>query len=314
MTPSEFSRSVERGGSARTLGDTDTLELYADGLRFFARAAGPEDGPLVVLLHGFPELSRSWHHQLPALAAAGYRAVAPDLRGYGRTERRGPYDLRTLAGDVAGMVRALGRERAVVCGHDWGGAIAWAAATYAPQVVERLVVLNCPHPAAFARELRVNPRQLLRSRYMLAFQLPWLPERLLARDRAAAIARALRGGAYRRDAFPRDELERYREAFASREAAAAALAYYRAAFRERGAFGRAARARPVSAPTLVVWGVRDRFLGLETIAPEKLAPWFAPGNAPAVVLIAEAGHFVQNEAPGEVNRAILTWLAETGRG
>ncbi|WP_242343923.1 alpha/beta fold hydrolase [Anaeromyxobacter terrae] len=291
----------------------ETVELEANGLRFFALAAGPADGLLVLLLHGFPELSRSWLHQLPALAAAGYRAVAPDLRGYGRTERRGPYDLRTLAGDVAWLVRALGRERAIVCGHDWGGAMAWAAATYAPRVVERLVVLNCPHPATLARELLVNPRQLLRSRYMLAFQLPWLPERLLARDHAAAIARALRGGAYRRDAFPRDELEPYREAFASPDAAAAALGYYRAAFRGGGSFGRDARTRPVAAPTLVVWGVRDRFLGLETIAPEKMAPWFAPGNAPAVVLVPEAGHFVQNEAPDEVNRAILTWLAETAR-
>lgn len=199
-----------------------------------------------------------------------------------------------------------------MCGHDWGGAIAWAAATYDGRVVERLVVLNCPHPAAFARELVTNPRQLARSRYMLAFQLPWLPERLLARDRAAAVARALRGGAYRRDAFPDDELARYREAFAAPGAAAAALAYYRTAFRRPAPLSRDARARPVAAPTLLVWGVHDRFLGLETIAPEKLAPFFAPRNAPAVVLV-DAGHYVQNEAPEEVNRAILTWLAETGR-
>jgi pimeloyl-ACP methyl ester carboxylesterase len=291
----------------------DSLTIPANGIVFSALAAGPADGPLVLLLHGFPELSRSWRHQLPALAGAGYRAVAPDLRGYGQTERRGPYDLGTLAADVAALVRALGRERAIVCGHDWGGAIAWAAATYDGRVVERLVVLNCPHPAVLARELLVNPRQLARSRYMFAAQLPWLPERLLARDRAAAIARALRGGAYRRDAFPDEELERYREAFASRGAAAAALAYYRTAFRRGGSLARDARARPVAVPVLIVWGVHDRFLGLETIAPVKTAPFLAPGNVPAVVLIEDAGHFVQNEAPGEVNRAILEWLATTRR-
>lgn len=290
----------------RYAASVDTLALQANGLRFAALADGPGDGPLALLLHGFPELARSWRHQLPALAAAGWRAVAPDLRGYGGTEKRGPFDLATLAADAAGLVRALGRERAVVIGHDWGGAVAWAVAGRHPEVVSRLVVLNAPHPSAFARELRRNRRQLLRSSYMLLFQVPLLPEWLLTRDRAAGVARALRGGSYVRSAWPAEELEPYRRAFLQPGAARAALGYYRAAF--RGRRSRGPRPRPISAPTLILWGVEDRFLGVETIARAKLAPYLSPGNAPEIVPIEGAGHFVQNEAPEQVNAALLRWL------
>ena len=291
----------------------EEVTLTANGLRFYGLAAGPADGPLVLLLHGFPEFSRSWRHQLPALAGAGYRAVAPDLRGYGRTDKRGPYDLRTLAADAAGLVGALGRERAVVVGHDWGGAIGWMAAHVEPDVVERLVVLNCPHPATMSAEILRNPRQLARSSYILVFQLPRLPERLLTRERAAAVAKTLRGGSHVRSAWPPEELERYREAFLRPGVAAAAVSYYRAAFRRPLASRRAARARPITAPTLVIWGAQDRALGEELIGPEKLEPWFATGTAPEIRRIEEAGHFVQNEAPERVNVELLSWLGEARR-
>jgi epoxide hydrolase 4 len=281
--------------------------IRANGVELFARAAGPERGPLVVLLHGFPESSRSWRHQLPALAAAGWRAVAPDLRGYGRSTKEGPYDLRTLAADVAGIVRGLGRERAAVVGHDWGGAAAWAAATLQPEVVDRLAVLNCPHPAVLAREIARNPRQLLRSLYVLAFQLPLVPEWLLTRRRAALVAALVRGGSAVRGVWPRDVLDEYRESFLRPGAARAALGYYRAAVRGPRVF-RGARAHPIRAPTLVVWGARDPALLEETVALSKMAPYFAPGNAPRVVRLADAGHFVQNEAPERVNAALVGWL------
>jgi pimeloyl-ACP methyl ester carboxylesterase len=284
------------------------LELTANGLRFHALAAGPEDGPLVLLLHGFPELSRSWRHQLPALAEAGFRAVAPDLRGYGRTERRGPYRMGTLVADVAGLVRALGAERATVAGHDWGGAIAWATAHSRPEVVERLAILNAPHPAALAHELRHNRRQRRRSRYMLFFQLPWLPERVLTRDRSAYVARALVGGSHNRAAFPPEELEHYRAAFSEPGAMSAALAYYRAAGRRRLRRRQSSRRPPIEAPTLILWGTRDRFLGEELLRPELLAPHFAAGVEPEIVRIDDAGHFVQNEAPDRVNAELLRWL------
>ena len=204
------------------------LFVEANGLRFHALAAGPSSGPLVLLLHGFPEYSRSWRHQLPALARAGYRAVAPDLRGFAQTDKRGPYDLATLVEDLAALVRALGRDRAAVVGHDWGGAIAWMAAHRRPEVVERLAVLNAPHPAAIAREIVRNPRQLARSAYVLAFLIPRLPERLLTARRAWAVAAILRAGARVKSAWAPEELERYRQAFLEPGAARSALGYYRA--------------------------------------------------------------------------------------
>ena len=277
------------------------IELRANGIRFAALAAGPEDGPLVVLLHGFPELARSWRHQLPALAGAGFRAVAPDLRGYGGTERRGPYDLETLAADAVGLITAAGAERAVLVGHDWGGAIAWAAAHLYPDRVERLAVLNAPHPALMREDLRTSREQRRRSRYLFLFQLPWLPERLLARNGGRAIARALLGGSHVREAWPEDELERYRAAFSRPADLSGPLAYYRAAFRR----GSPAAVGVVTAPVLVLWGVHDRFLA-PALADDKRLRRYAPDLR--VVRIADAGHFVQNEAPKRVNDELLAWL------
>ncbi len=286
----------------------EELDLRAGGRRFFALADGPGNGPLVLLLHGFPELSRSWRHQLRALGAAGHRAVAPDLRGYGRSDLSGPYDMRTLAGDVAALVEAIGRERATVVGHDWGGAVAWATTVHEPRAVERLAVLNCPHPGVLAEEMLRNPRQLLRSWYIFFFQLPWLPDRMLARDGARQVARALRGGSWVRGAFPPEELAIYREAFARPGAARAALGYYRAAFRGSLAVRREGRRRPIAVPTLVLWGARDRFLGREMADAGKMAPYFAPGNVPSIRFLEEAGHYVQNEDPQGVNAELLSWL------
>lgn len=289
------------------------LHLRSNGISFFALAEGPEDGPLVLLLHGFPELSRSWSHQLPALAAAGYRAVAPDLRGYGKSSKVGPYDLGTLSRDVAGLVRALGRARATVVGHDWGGAVAWASAVLEPASVERLVVMNCPHPGVMADALRRNPRQMARSWYMAFFQLPWIPEWILTRRGAEAVARALRGGSHRRESWTREELAHYRAAFLQPGAARGALGYYRAIFRSPLALRRAGRERPIAVPTLVLWGVRDRFLGRETVDRAEMAPYFAPGTVPEIRFVEEAGHFVQNEAPERVNAELLDWLGPARR-
>jgi pimeloyl-ACP methyl ester carboxylesterase len=286
----------------------ETLELVANGIRFHALAAGPVGGPLVLCLHGFPELSRSWRHQLPALAESGYRAVAPDLRGYGETELRGPYDVRALVDDVAGLVEALGQDRAVLIGHDWGGAVAWSTAVLRPSVVDRLVAVNCPPPAVLFRAMVRSPAQLAKSWYILFFQLPWLPERRMAADDAAVVARALVGGAHRRGVWPPEELRLYRTAFARPGRAKAAIDWYRAAFRRTLRPRRPRRAARVVAPTLVLWGVEDRFLGRELVAPERLRRVLADGNLPTVVWIEDAGHFVQNEAPERVNAELLRWL------
>ncbi len=150
-----------------------TEKIQIGNLQVHAVVEGPEDGPPIVMLHGFPEFWYSWRYQIKALAAAGYRTVAVDQRGYNLTDKRGPYDVFTLAGDVVGLVRALGHERAVVMGNDWGGVLAWVLGARHPDIVERLIVLNAPHPSAGLMALRaMYLPQVLKSWYVLAFPDP----------------------------------------------------------------------------------------------------------------------------------------------
>jgi len=279
-------------------------------------------GPLVLFLHGFPDFSYGWRHQLTALAAAGYRAVAPDLRGYNRSSkprRVAAYDLPVLGADVAALVRALGEERAAaIVGHDWGGVIAWHVAEQRPELLERLVILNAPHPAAFAREL-ATPDQVARSAYVFFFQLPWLPEFVLrAGGSYAPLLRALRRMVKRPGAMTDTDLARRRDALAQPGALTAALNYYRAfgrrlarravrraiarLFGGAGA-GRGERSATVQAPTLLLWGERDPALGVRlTEGLERWVPRLEVRRFP------KAGHWVQLDEPDVVSEAIVEWV------
>lgn len=264
---------------------------------------GPADGPLVVLLHGFPELNISWKHQIPPLAAAGYRVIAPNQRGYPGSVRDGSFATVDLAADVIAMVDAVGAEQAVIVGHDWGGAVAWTVASRYPSRVAALAVMNCPPPWVLAAHLLRDPRQIRRSWYVFFFQLPTLPEKMMVR----AIPGALRGGSYVREAWNRESLSPYAEAFATEESVSGPLNWYRAAFRptRRPAAG---RRRPIVAPVLIVWGVHDRFLGMNLVSPQALRTTLAYPNEAELVTVESAGHFVQNEAPEEVTTALIDWL------
>jgi pimeloyl-ACP methyl ester carboxylesterase len=262
-------------------------------------------GPLVVLLHGFPEFWYSWRHQIPALAGAGFRVLAPDLRGYNESDKRAgvsSYGLDKLTGDVLGLIRHAGAERATVVGHDWGGVIAWHVAMHHPEVVDKLVVLNAPHPAAYRREL-ARPAQLLKSWYVFFFQLPWLPERMLRAGGYAFLERTLRREAVRPGAFSSDDIWEYKRALAQPGALTAAINYYRAAFRHLRDAGR--DARPIAAPTLLIWGEQDRYL--RSRLTEGLAPWVPDLR---IERLAEASHWVQNDAPAEVNRLLVEFLLQ----
>ena len=187
------------------------------------------DGPLMVCLHGFPEFWYSWHHQMEAPSSAGYRVVAPDLRGYNESSKptgRLSYGTEVLVDDVVGLIAHLGEDRAVIVGHDGGGMIAWAVAAHRPASVHAMVALNAPHPLAWTAGLW-DPRQALRSWYMLLFQLPWLPE-ALARRRNFALADRMLGEVANADAFSREDIALYKRAIAQPSALAAALNYYRA--------------------------------------------------------------------------------------
>lgn len=293
-----------------------------EGIRLHAVTAGPAEGPLVVLLHGFPDFWYSWRHQIPALAAAGHRVVAPDLRGYNHSSRPSgvaAYRMSRLAGDVSGLIAACGAERASVVGHDWGGAVAYATASRRPDLVERLVLCNCPHPASFARALG-TPAQLLRSSYMLFFQLPFVPEVVLSARGRAALRWALRSAAAGPDTFTEADLDRYAEAFAEPGAFTGPLNLYRAMGRSmvrrrrpgRGADttseGAGATAGEVRAPTLVLWGERDPVLGADLAEPpSRLVP------DSRVVRIPEASHWVHADAPDRVNELLLDFLPPPGQ-
>jgi pimeloyl-ACP methyl ester carboxylesterase len=282
-----------------------TREGYAvsNGVAFHYVAAG-ERGPLVLLLHGFPEFWYSWRAQLPALGQH-FRVVAPDLRGYNLSGRTtSGYDIRTLCADIAGLIDAFGEREAMVVGHDWGGVIAWALAIRAPERVRRLVILNAPHPGTFLRELR-RPRQLRRSWYVGLFQLPRLPERLIARHDYAAIRAICRGvnRQQRREVLTDEDTERFVAAIARPGALTAAINYYRALLRH----GPAALGplRQITAPTLVLWGERDPALGVYLL--NGLERWVRELE---VRRFPDAGHWLNQEYPAEVNAALLAFLGE----
>lgn len=274
------------------------------GLRLHYLAAG--SGPSVVLLHGFPEFSWTWKHQLRALVAAGFRGLAPDLRGYHLSDKPTgvrAYAIEELVGDVAAFIESEAGGRAIVVGHDWGGVIAWRLAAWRPELVSRLAILNAPLPAAYSRELRRNPLQWLRSWYMLCFQVPGLAEWALARRNFAALDGTFRDAAGR-SLFSAEDRERFKEAMAVPGTLTAALNYYRAAFR----FGRGFAASPqtITVPTLVVWGERDPYLG--SGLSRGLERWVTDLR---VERLPNVGHWVQHEAPEHVNQLLLSFFQES---
>ena len=273
------------------------------------RIARAGSGPLVVMLHGFPECWYSWRHQLRDLSDS-FDCVAPEMRGYGETDAPvgvANYALDKLVGDVADLVEALGRRRAVIVGHDWGGGVAWATALMRPEVVERLIILNCPHLKRFSEELRRNPRQMLRSWYMLFFQLPGLPEALFRARNFAALDSALKNGTVRKDAITEDDMRYFREAFKNPYSMTAAINYYRANVRT-GFMAKSGEGswidRKIAAPTMVVWGEQDFALGKElTYDMERLF------DGPFELhYIKDSGHWVQQEQPEQVTAYMRDFL------
>jgi pimeloyl-ACP methyl ester carboxylesterase len=277
-------------------------DVSAAGLRFHVAEAGPRDGPLALLLHGFPEFWWSWRAQLVALGAAGFHAVAPDLRGYGATDKppRG-YDAYTLSADVAGLVRALGARDALLVGAGWGGYLGWTTATLHPRVVRSLAVLSAPHPLRAYAGLRSGP-QLRAAAYLAGFQVPRLPEARLRSGTQVAELLERWGGPGFPDAETRD---RCAQAMAIPAAAHCALEHYRWAARSQarpeGRRFRRVLAPGVQAPVLQVHGEVDGCVLLDTVAGSEA---YAHGGYTLRVL-PRVGHFPHEEAPDEVSAALL---------
>ena len=275
-------------------------EAIVNGVRLHWVEQGA--GPPVVLLHGFPEFWYSWRRQIPVLARH-LRVIAPDLRGYNLSEKPpGGYDMVTLTDDVLALVRRLTGERVSVVGHDWGGILAWVFAIRFPEAIDKLVVLNAPHPARFAQAVR-RPGQFLRNTYALFFRLPALPELLLGANRCWALVRMMRRSAVIKEAFSDEDAQRYREAMSRPGALTAALKYYRSA-----SMRHLPPDQTVRAPTLVLWGVHDVALGRELT--EGLERW-----VPRLTLRhLDCGHWTQQELPDEVNQGLLHFLVGSPEG
>jgi epoxide hydrolase 4 len=279
--------------------------ISANGLEFHCAVQG--EGPLVLLLHGFPECWYSWRHQIPRLAGR-FKVVAPDMRGFGRSDKPrhvSSYSLAHLTADVQGMIEAFGYEKAHVVGHDWGGAVAWTFAMGYPESLDKLVVLNAPHPAAFARNITRNPRQMLRSWYMFFFQLPGIPEMTLSAFDYYVLKRSFSEWAVDKTAFSRADLEMLAGEAARPGALTGGLNYYRAMFRNPAALKALKGEVPrILSDTMLIWAKNDRALGEELT--RDLDRYF---DAPlSIEYIPDCSHWVQQEKPLLVNDLIDGFL------
>lgn len=280
-----------------------TVRVPGNGLALHVEVIG--DGTPVILLHGFPENGHSWRYQVGPLAKAGYAAWVPNLRGYPPSDvspRQDDYHLRHLARDVAAIIEASGHSKAHVVGHDWGGIIAWTFAGLYPALLDKLVILNAPHMAIFSSKVW-RSTQMLRSLYTLFFQLPWLPEAVLAADNYRMVREMFARMPLQNTAFSEKDISHYVWSLSQPGALKAALDYYRVNLRSDGLT--LAASVHTEASTLVIWGDKDPALGVFLL--EGL-----PHYAPRVRIhrIGIASHWVQNEAPAEVNQALLRFLKE----
>ncbi|HEV7944194.1 MAG TPA: alpha/beta hydrolase [Solirubrobacteraceae bacterium] len=292
--------------STQIAGVPDLAEAYAEvnGIRLHYVHAG--EGPLVVLLHGFPEFWYSWRHQIPVLAKAGFRVVAPDMRGYNLSERPRDwrrYDADVLAQDIAGLIDHLGEGPAYLVGHDWGAVIAYQTAMRHPELLRKLAILNVPHTERMLAGFRTL-RQLRKSWYMFFFQIPRLPEHLLEREDFSFAKRSLRADSP--GAFSDVDLERYAQAWAQPGALTGMVNYYRAALR-RSPRAALAQLVPIQTQTLVIWGMRDRHLGSELAAP---LPQWVPNVR--MERLPQATHWVQHDEPERVNELLIEFFGGAG--
>ena len=261
------------------------------------------EGPLILLLHGFPEHWYSWRYQIAPLAEAGYRVVAPDLRGYNLSDkpRRG-YDIKNLTKDVRGLIRALGHESATVVGHDWGGVIALQYPLDYPQTCDRLIVLNAP----LIRSWYWGRRNYPANTYALLMQVPGLAERRGWQDIDATTARVFGGVAANNDAFSDEDIRMFAEALKQPDALSSAMKYYRNIYWPDWFLTWPDRNLRIQCPTQFIWGRDDQAVRVEFM-----------DEAAQVVdrlrrdLIPDAGHWVQQEQPEQVTAAMLEFLSET---
>lgn len=276
--------------------------LKTNGITLHAAEAGPEDGPLVILLHGFPEFWYCWHRQIGPLAAAGFHVLAPDMRGYNLSDKPkgvAAYDLDELAKDVIGLADALKRDKFYLAGHDWGAIVGWWTAQNYPDRVARFVSLSAGHPALWREGMENNPAQRKKSRYVRMMQIPFLPEFGVRMQRYKPLAQAIQSTA-KKDTVGTEELARYREAWSKKGALTAAVNYYRAIFRRRFPEYENFRIKP---PTLLIWGMQDIYGEADLVAEcLKLC------DRGQMIRLENATHWTLTDEPEKVNAMLLEFL------
>lgn len=263
-------------------------------------------GELVILLHGFPEFWYGWRNQLPVLAQQ-YRVVAPDMRGYNLSDKPAnvsDYNMEHLAKDIAELIKALGEERAIVVGHDWGAAVAWAVAALHPEVVKKLAILNVPHPSEMKRALMgFNFSQWKKSWYIFFFQLPFIPEKIVGSERF--FRQMFDSMRMNKNASMEEDIKKYVEAYRQPGMVKATIAYYRAAFREIFSSESKARFPKIKAPVLMLWGEHDKALGKEMTYNTKQ---YCEGSF-EIIYDPTSGHFIQHDNPDLVNSRLLHFFS-----
>lgn len=274
-----------------------------NGLNLHYVRAG--SGPLVVLLHGFPEFWYSWRHQIPALAET-HTVVALDQRGYNLSDKPAlwqHYTIDLLIDDVRALIEHLGFERATIVGHDWGAAVAWMFAMRYHGYVERLVIMNVPHPLLMAKGLLTSPRQMLRSWYMFAFQIPHFPEWSAKRNNFQVLTKALTGAVQRPGVFSAEDIQAYHQAWGQPGALRAMINWYRAYIRQGSCYLRQLSTHHIHVPTLLIWGTADTALGQElTYGTERYVTDLR------IRYLSDVSHWVQQEAPNEVNAVLIPFV------
>lgn len=277
-----------------------------NGISLHAVEAGPGDGPLVILLHGFPEFWWAWRHQIAPLAEAGFHVVAPDMRGYNTSDAPQDiesYRLDTLVADIVALADAFGAERFFLVGHDWGGVVAWSLASTHPDRLERLVIINAPHPDLWLQVMKRRPTQALRSTYAAFFQLPRIPEAALGAGGFRGLRELMRRSS-RKDTFPPDVLDRYVEAWSHPGILTGMLNYYRA-LRKRSLPDKPGRVRT---PTLILWGEND--VALEQQVARAALETCDDGR---LEIVAGATHWLHLEEPDRVNANLIAFLGSPER-
>ncbi|MFO7583482.1 MAG: alpha/beta hydrolase [Anaerolineales bacterium] len=273
-----------------------------DQIRLHLVLAGPADGTPVLLLHGFPEFWYGWRHQIMALAAKGFRVIAPDQRGYNLSSAPkdvASYGLEHLSQDVIAILDHYGIEKVLLAGHDWGAAVAWTVAILHPERIEKLAILNVPHPAVMLRTVRKSPRQMLKSWYIVFFQIPGLADWLMSRNNFAGMIGMLKNSG-KPTTFSAEDLEEYRKAYANSGGLTGMINWYRALIRFRPSMPRGVR---LQMPVRILWGKND--LALSPEMAQNSLKYCVNGE---LFYFENATHWVQHDEAEAISKHLLEFF------